>query len=215
MSGRMNAERFVAIDLETTGLNPQVHNVLEVACVVTDADFEPLEIETWLFHFNYNPAIHGGISQKVVQMHTDNGLWDECRAAERGKTSEERIALWREIEHFIVHAGGQDAPLLGSNPGFDRLWLEHKAPNVASLVHYRSLDVNSLYLLEGSADNKPCGHRALDDVLADLEVCKRWRGLLQLLPESLRGHPPICKHTTCAYFGKPGCPGGHTICEAR
>jgi oligoribonuclease len=182
---KMNSDRFILLDLETTGLNPAVHNVLECACIVTDGHLQPLEIETWLFHFDYKPSVHQGFDPKVVEMHTKNGLWDECRAAPRGKTSEERIALWQEVEGFLLEMRAQDAPLVTCNPVFEREWLQYKAPNVGSLLHYRSIDVNGFYLLErvatgGAGELKSNRiHRGLEDLLADLDVCQKWLRVFQ------------------------------------
>lgn len=38
------SDRIVWIDTETTGLYPRREALLEVACIVTDGDLEPLDV---------------------------------------------------------------------------------------------------------------------------------------------------------------------------
>lgn len=68
------------IDLETTGLDPAVDKVLEVACVVTDDNF--VEVARWSAVTNAARDVAYHELRAVVQaMHRDNGLWMESLAS--------------------------------------------------------------------------------------------------------------------------------------
>lgn len=191
---------LVWLDLETTGLNENTDNVLEVACVVTDLAFEVQAIGEWLFHFDVEQTPPPTIDPFVRKMHHENGLWRDCKNATRGRTQEERRAIWREVEAFICAHNGQGSWLWGSGVGFERAWLRARAPEVLSLFKYRNGDVNTLYGLQGIVmDEDPNGpksqpgdrqHRALADLEADISIARDWAGLLPLLASLQNGAKP-------------------------
>src|ERR1051325_8206431 len=67
--------RFVWIDLEMTGLNPDVDRILEIAVVITGPDLRPLgELQRVIQQPEFTTE---KMSKVVQQMHTRNGLIEE------------------------------------------------------------------------------------------------------------------------------------------
>lgn len=181
---------LVWLDLETTGLNPNTDQVLEIGCIVTDHAFEPIAAESWVLHYDVENTTTK-IDPYVREMHRVNGLWRDCLNSKLSQDFNARHAMWREVQRFICLSGGQGSWLWGSGVGFERDWLRCQAPEVLSLFKYRNGDVNTLYGLQGlvldgdpnASKNMPGDrtHRAMDDLEQDIAIAKEWAGLLPLL----------------------------------
>lgn len=188
-------------DLETTGLNPDNGHILEVGLVLADAaTLNPIAWESWvvrplqkiedarpMFRMYSLPEVQLRADSYVLQMHTDNGLWDAV--AETTKTlfdvgTEARALLAKngvDLEHETV-------TFAGNGPDrFDRVWLRKNGKMLGGLdglFHYRSLDISNVwhaFRKAGVEDQRvrPVSvHRALDDAFQSLED---WRDLSALI----------------------------------
>ena len=110
----------------------------------------------------------------VVDMHTKNGLWLECRGA--------RFTMRDVEEHLLTIvpdiAEWEDKPTLAGNcVGFDHGFLKRYAPKLAARFHYRYYDISSVKLFCRSLGmpKLPGGesHRAADDVQESIEHARR------------------------------------------
>lgn len=177
--------KLLWLDLETTGLDPKHDTILEVACRL--ADFErPFETSNdagpyeAVVHFAdprlglpADPSIHS----VVLDMHTKNGLWDECSRSTRSLAQIEDDLL-----EIVPEAQGDDRPILaGSTIGFDLSFLRVRMPRLAARLHYRLYDVTSVKLFCQSLGMpkppKAEAHRAMPDVLesiAHAKACRDW-----------------------------------------
>lgn len=68
----MNDTTLLWLDIETTGLNPSHHALLEVAMRATRADLEPYA------EYHAVLAYNGVTDDFIRRMHGPNGLLDEC-----------------------------------------------------------------------------------------------------------------------------------------
>lgn len=168
------------VDLETTGLDESQGLVLEVAARMTDYHLD----ETSRFHavVNYpDDAFALTHLQPVVQeMHTKNGLLEEVsNSRESLETVRENFANWL----FSCYKLGEKRPLAGSNPEFDRRWLNLHLPEASAFLHYRSFDMNSIYYFMDIDKNRVKGkgtHRANDDLDHDIDKLRILRGIAML-----------------------------------
>lgn len=163
------------VDVETTGLDPAKHDLLEVGLCLTDDRLHPVA-ETCVL--GYAPVTADYIHPEVIAMHDGNGLWRGCR--ERGRDlfeNEEFLIRW-----FRAHVGDESVPMGGSTISFDRAWLKAKMPRLEALFHYRNIDVSTLKELnkrfhwmpewEGDRDI----HRALPDIEDTISELKWYLG---------------------------------------
>lgn len=189
------------IDVETTGIEPVECDLLEVAAVITDENYQV-----------FGDVFQGVICRDDVEtfrwchftrkMHTENGLMHELALPilEEKRTvfalnSNQNIQYVRHndietLQTALVHwyvdtltnMYGKDnmpskgLPLAGSNPAFDRGWLELYIQNFANMIHYRSFDMNTLYYFfesDKEENNRP--HRGLDDLFQDIDSLQKFK----------------------------------------
>jgi oligoribonuclease len=144
------------VDVETTGLDTRHCALLEVGLVVTTDELDIVAAKSWVCYYDRAEfTLPTPIAPVVVDMHTKNGLWDECR--------ESRLGLMQIEDEGIEFLRTHDAvrsPMCGSTVSFDRAVLLSHMPRLALLFHYRHIDVSSF-----------------------VEVCGRWQ--LSILPEEV------------------------------
>lgn len=175
--------KLLWLDLKTTGLDPQRHTILEVACRL--ADFErPFETsndagpyEAVSFHHDPATGLYEKLDPIVVEMHTKNGLWAACV-----KSAQTVGDIERDLLEIVPEAQGDDRLILaGSTIGFDMSFLRVHMPTLAARLHYRLYDVTSVKLFCQSLGMpkfpKAEVHRAMPDVLesiAHARACRDW-----------------------------------------
>jgi len=186
--------KLLWLDLETTGLDPQQDCILEIALM--EADFEnPFEVgegfqATLPLRVSHDMMLHE-FHPIVLEMHTKNGLWDECRKSTRSLADVEDALLNRfgwsrgmKIEHELY-------VLAGSTVSFDHEFLKLDMREFARHLSHRHYDVSAIKLFCQSLGmpKLPKGeaHRAMADIresIAHARECARW-----LCPEHLGDGP--------------------------
>ncbi len=156
------AKRFFWIDLEMTGLDERTDSILEVAAVITDTNFVPLEeYHTVVYQA---PEVLEKMNDWCKKTHGASGL---TAAVPQGRpiaiVEAELLALARR------HFNGKDRIVLaGNSVGNDKRFIDQYLPSFAQLLHYRLIDVSSFkevfrekYHLSFEKKN---AHRAVDDI---------------------------------------------------
>lgn len=176
-------------DLETTGLDPDAEEILEVACIVTDDKL----VETARFHALVTPdrPFHR-LGDFVRDMHTKNGLWKDLMENPhqmRACVVSDTFAEFLRLNTVKVYTGPKGdeirldrAQLAGNTISFDRAFLKRHMPNAEAQLHYRNFDVSSLNefarrfapaVYESRPKQSPsAAHRAMADVEESLRVAR-------------------------------------------
>jgi oligoribonuclease len=160
--------RFVWIDLEMTGLNPDVDRVLEIGVVVTGPDLRPLGEMTRVIHQPEHTMEK--MSKVVQQMHTKNRLIEEVFSSTTTLREAERAALALVVEHCLPG----EAFLCGNGVHHDWRFLARHMPRLEQYLHYRQVDVSTIKVLVQAwspdviYDKVISIHRALPDVHASI-----------------------------------------------
>lgn len=168
------------IDLETTGLDPKRHSLLEVVLIVTDDALNVLRSK----HVLIVPpaALEWDRDFRDLEvMHTENGLFQE--ALERGLSlscAEDALCATLGVKRDARDNG---MPMGGASTWFDRIYLQQYMPTFEKMFHYRNFDVSavremtrrwnpSLHVREPPSRLK---HRAEPDLHDTIDIARFYR----------------------------------------
>lgn len=171
-----NQEKWVWVDLEMTGLNPEESVIIEIAVIVTDAQFQEegqYEAVIWQPKEDLDRMI-----PFVQQMHTANGLIEKVKKSDV-KLQEAEDAVLSLLKEHVAEGKGI---LVGNSVWQDRRFLTKYMPRVEAYLHYRQIDVSSIKVLanawhpvDGTAPKNNSNHTALSDIKASIEELKFYR----------------------------------------
>lgn len=173
----LNETHLVWLDMEMSGLDPDVERILEVAMVVTDKDLNVVDTAPVLV-VHQSDAVLDGMDNWNKGTHGKSGLIDKVKASTLTEADAEAMLL-----HFMKqHVGKRISPMCGNSIGQDRRFMARYMPKLEEYFHYRNLDVSTLKelairwrpgLKEGF--KKANNHTALADILESIEELKYYR----------------------------------------
>jgi len=170
--------RMVWIDCEMTGLDPQSDEIVEIACIITEADLSEID-EGVSMVIKPNDAPLAAMDDIVVTMHNESGLIHEIP---NGTTLDDAQA--RVLEYVKQHVpDARKAPLAGSSVYVDRMFLARYMPELDAHLHYRLVDVSSIKELTKrwypkayyNTPEKTGNHRALADIRESIAELRYYR----------------------------------------
>ncbi len=177
-SPRYAEDNLIWIDMEMTGLQPEVNRVIEVAAVITDRDLnvlhacEPVAVRQ-------SAAVLAGMDAWNTETHTRSGLVARVLAS---TVSEDECAeiFIRQFEAFVPRG---KSPMCGNTIGQDRRFMARWLPAMESYFHYRSIDVSTLKELARRWSPKDVWvststrkHQAIADIEESIEELRFYRG---------------------------------------
>lgn len=170
---------LVWIDLEMTGLDPDVDVILEIAVVVTDGSLESV-IEGPELVIHADDSALDAMAPVVQEMHALSGLTEAVRQSQSTVAEGEQQAL-EFVKAHVPEPG--HAPLAGNSVHADRAFLRKHMPDLEAWFHYRNVDVSTIKELTRRwnpdvlehAPEKGGGHRALADILESINELKYYR----------------------------------------
>ncbi|KAJ8723496.1 hypothetical protein PYW08_003408 [Mythimna loreyi] len=172
------AKRIVWVDLEMTGLNIEKDHILEIACVVTDADLNIIAQGPNIV-INQPDSVLNEMTDWCVAQHGESGLTEACRKSKVSLKEAEKQVL----DFVKSHAPEKKCPLGGNSVYMDRLFISKYMPLLNNYLHYRVIDVSTIkelakrwYQKEFSLmPQKKYSHRTLDDILESIEELKYFK----------------------------------------
>ena len=173
------AKELVWIDLEMTGLNPQIHKVIEIATIITESELNIIAKGPDLV-INASDDELNKMNAYVRDMHTKSGLIDEVRKS----TLTIRDAEIETLEFINKHIRAKNKPpVCGNSIGTDRRFLDAQMNDLENRFHYRVVDVSSIKELanrwypniDRNIPSKAENHRALEDIIESIEELKYYR----------------------------------------
>lgn len=176
------SERIVWIDCEMTGLDPTKDALVEVACIVTEADLTELDEGFQIVIRPDDLSVLANMVEVVTKMHTESGLIHEIPNGVSLAEAEEKLITY--IKSHIPEP--RKSPLAGSSVYVDRGFLIRDMPKVDAHLHYRLLDVSSVKEIVRrwyprvyfGTPAKVGNHRALSDIKESIEELRFYRELI-------------------------------------
>jgi oligoribonuclease len=173
-----SADRLVWIDCEMTGLDPSFDEIVEIACIVTDAELTELD-EGITLVVKPGEKSFASMDDFVVNMHTVSGLIEEIPDGIALGDAEQQI-----LDYVKTHVPeARKAPLAGSSVYVDRGFLARYMPELDAHLHYRLVDVSSVKELTRrwyprvyfASPEKKGNHRALGDIRDSISELRYYR----------------------------------------
>uniref|UniRef100_A0A915D033 Probable oligoribonuclease n=1 Tax=Ditylenchus dipsaci TaxID=166011 RepID=A0A915D033_9BILA len=172
--------RMIWVDCEMTGLEIDKHKLVEIACIITEADlsfvaqFSPVAIRQ-------KPEDIEGMTDWCKETFEKNGLLQRLKSDQAVDIQE----VERNLLNFLqLHTNKNECPLAGNSVFMDKVFLCKYMPKVVDHLHYRIIDVSTVkeiikrwYPAEqlGEIPQKKCNHLALDDIQESIEELRYYR----------------------------------------
>ena len=173
-------DNLVWLDMEMTGLDPELNVVIEVAVVITDSNLNILAQSPSYAIFQPDAEL-SKMDKWNVSTHTKSGL------IERVKDSTYMLeSVEKELLNLIAkYVGRGCSPLCGNTIYQDRKFIVKYMPKLESYLHYRVIDVSTIKELAkrwypdiASGFEKHNRHEALADICESIEELKYYRDKL-------------------------------------
>ena len=176
-AGRPDDTRLVWVDMEMTGLRPDIDRIIELAVVVTDADLNVLaESPSWAVH--QPDAVLEAMDDWNKGTHGRSGLLERVRASRLTEAQVQAEALG----FLAPWVPPGRSPMCGSSICQDRRFMARTMPELEAWFHYRNLDVSTLKELckrwapeVARAFVKRSAHTALADVHESIDELRHYR----------------------------------------
>ena len=183
MSMDNKSQRLIWIDCEMTGLQPETHELLEIAVVITDSELNTLASSPEF-------AIHHPIETLEAMddwnrnTHKKSGLWQRVLDSTMNTAQAEA----HMITFLAEWVDANTSPMCGNTICQDRRFLARLMPRLEGYFHYRNIDVSTIKelcrrwntpLLDGFT--KQGAHTALADIeesVAELKYYRQFMGEL-------------------------------------
>jgi oligoribonuclease len=171
-------DRLVWIDCEMTGLDLGTDALVEIACIVTDAELNTADDGIDVIIKPPAEAVDA-MPDIVREMHTASGLLDELSAGVTLAEAQDQVLAY--IRQHVPES--RKVPLCGNSIATDRSFLARDMPELDEFLHYRMVDVSSIKELARrwyprayfASPPKHGGHRALADILESIRELRYYR----------------------------------------
>lgn len=165
------------LDLEMTGLQPENHRIIEIACIVTNKDLEVI-VESPVIAVHQPQHELDKMDRWNLDHHGPSGLINRVKASmvSEAAASEQILAFLSE------HVKPGKSPMCGNSICQDRRFLYRYMPKLEKFFHYRNLDVSTIKILAqlwapkvADGFQKRSTHQALQDIRDSIEELRYYR----------------------------------------
>jgi oligoribonuclease len=167
---------LVWMDLEMTGLDPNVDTILEIATIITDGQLNTVaEGPNIVIH--QPDSVLDVMGDWCKEHHGDSGLTARVRASMISMLDAEQQSL----DFIKAHVAEGVSPLCGNSIHQDRRFLVPYMPTLEAYLHYRNIDVSTVKELARrwypniQVPRKAGEHLALADVRESIAELKFYR----------------------------------------
>jgi oligoribonuclease len=164
-----------------TGLDLASDALVEIACIVTDAELNPLDDGIDVVIKPPAEALDGMLPV-VREMHTTSGLLTELASGVTLAEAQELVLAY--VRQHVPES--RRVPLCGNSIATDRSFIARDMPELDAFLHYRMIDVSSVKELARrwyprayfASPEKHGGHRALADIQESIRELQYYREVI-------------------------------------
>jgi oligoribonuclease len=168
---------LVWVDMEMTGLRPDVDRIIEIAVVVTDMRLE-IVAQGPVLAIRQPDAVLAAMDTWNTATHGRSGLIERVRAS----TVTEAAAQRQVLDFLARWVPPGKSPMCGNSICQDRRFMARYMPELEAWFHYRNLDVSTLKELckrwapdVARAFLKRSAHTALADIEESIDELRHYR----------------------------------------
>lgn len=172
-----DANNLIWVDMEMSGLDPEIERVLEVAVVVTDSNLNTIA-EGPVIVVHQPDALLDAMDSWNKSTHAKSGLIERVKASR----TDEAAAQATLVDFLKAHVPAGVSPLCGNSVHQDRRFMVKYLPAFEAHFHYRNLDVSTLKELMrrwkpelAAGLTKHGRHEALADIYESIDELKYYR----------------------------------------
>lgn len=135
-------DTYTWVDLETTGLDPQKDDILEIAVAITDSNL--VLIDSMVHVRAIDDTIIAKMTDYVKHMHSVNGLISACTKSSKAISLEQMDI---EVQSFINKyrkINDTKHPICGSSPHYDLAFLGTQMPKTRGMFNHRTFDTSNM-----------------------------------------------------------------------
>jgi len=178
IASTLSHQHLVWMDLEMTGLDPEVDTILEIATLITDGDLN-IVAEGPSLAIHQPDSVLEAMNDWCKEHHGGSGLTARVRASTINMSEAEDQTL-AFIQKFVPE---KTSPLCGNSIHQDRRFLVPYMPKLEAWMHYRNIDVSTIKELGSRwypsirAPRKKAEHLALTDIresIAELAFYRKY-----------------------------------------
>jgi oligoribonuclease len=186
-----DSDNLIWIDLEMTGLRPDVDYIIEIATLVTDRQLNVLaEGPSMVIH--QPEEVLALMDDWNRRQHGASGLVTRVRSSNVTASHAEQLTLLFLSNYLDPGV----SPMCGNSICQDRRFLARHMPNLEKFFHYRNLDVSTIKELarrwapDVAPLDKTSAHLAMDDIRESVKELVYYRQRLFAPPYA---SPPLSK----------------------
>ncbi len=171
-----SANNLVWIDLEMTGLKPEVDVVIEIATLITNSDLTE-QLDGPVVAIHQPDEVLAKMDEWNTTHHNGSGLVKRVQESTETIENAEDVTLKFLKQYVPVNV----SPMCGSSICQDRRFIYKYMPALGEFFHYRNLDVSTIKILANRwAKNldmfkKDSKHVALEDIKDSIDELKYYR----------------------------------------
>ncbi|HKI59934.1 MAG TPA: oligoribonuclease [Mariprofundaceae bacterium] len=138
-AAKTKKDYLVWMDLEMTGLDPEVDTILEIATIITDGQLNTVA-EGPNIAVHQPDSVLEGMNEWCKQHHGDSGLTERVRNSTVSLSEAEKLTF----DFIKAHVPERASPLCGNSIHQDRRFLVRYMPALEAYLHYRNIDVSTV-----------------------------------------------------------------------